>query len=346
MPADPKTLYGTPRPKSKPITLSSTSIQSLSTELALARSQLSTTKSTPARPRTTKSSSKSSIFKSKNPRVDVRAQKDILSRTKHVEDVRHGEPISEREWEKRKRRLQEKARVYEKLKRGEVEDDGAGGAGGSLTLVDFDRKWAEREKSGGSRYSDDEKDEEEEEEEEEAKGDQKEEVVEYVDEFGRTRKATKSAIEKERRDAERDAEASVRPQAPAEIIRGDTIQTHAFQTPEFYHLPRKGELEALLPTEEEEEKDLEAHYDASKEVRTKGVGFFQFSTDNKERRREMEELEKERERTAQERKEKEERRKRKREELEKRKEEVKRKKREKVGGSWLDKFEGELEGLR
>lgn len=40
------------------------------------------------------------------------------------------------------------------------------------------------------------------------------------------------------------------------------------------------------------EDPLNVHYDASKEVRAKGAGFYQFSADEEERRRQMEELKK------------------------------------------------------
>ncbi|KAF8245251.1 hypothetical protein K440DRAFT_634748 [Wilcoxina mikolae CBS 423.85] len=137
---------------------------------------------------------------------------------------------------------------------------------------------------------------------------------------------------------------SSRPLPPVGIIYGNTIQTHAFQTPGFATLPEAADLTKAMPTEEEEDLATEAHYDASKEVRTKGVGFYQFSTDNKVRKTEMEELLRERERTEAERKEKAERRKRKREENEKRKEEVRAKRRGKVGGSWLEEQFGSLDG--
>ena len=95
---------------------------------------------------------------------------------------------------------------------------------------------------------------------------------------------------------------------------------------------------------EEEEEDVEAHYDASKEVRGRGVGFYQFSKDNEVRRREMEELERERGVTERERGGARERKVKRRREVEERKEEIRRRKRGRVGGEWLEGFVGEMVG--
>lgn len=53
----------------------------------------------------------------------------------------------------------------------------------------------------------------------------------------------------------------------------------------------------------EENNPLDVHYDASKEVRAKGAGFYQFSEDEETRRRQMEELKSAREETERTRKE-------------------------------------------
>jgi hypothetical protein len=324
------TLYGVPRPKNKPIPLSSTSIYALSTELSLARSQLaqsvSSSKSLPARPRPSKTGK---LFSAQNKGVSIRAAKDERDGGgKTTEELGDGS-ITQRDLGRSRRKMEVKAKIYERLKRGDacgvekIESEG---------LVDFDRKWAENG----------EKEEEEEEEEEEDGGAGS---VEYVDEFGRTRMGTKAEAErekkrsdmaeKERNRPDRDGNIA-RPPPPEGIIYGNTIQTHAFQTPTFSRVPTATEIAAALPTEEDEEFEVETHYDASKEVRTKGVGFYQFSKDAKVRKLEMEELEKERQKTEKDRLEKIERRKRKREELERRKEEVRNKRRGHVGKSWLE----------
>lgn len=215
------------------------------------------------------------------------------------------------------------------MKRGDFNDEHGEG------LVDFDRKWAENP-------SDEESESGSEELQEDEGGD---EIVEYEDEFGRTRKAKKSVVEREKRHeaAAKKAvdEVAALNAAPEGLIFGNTIQTSAFTTATFSAVPTSSMLSSALPPEDE---DLDTHFDASKEVRTKGVGFFQFSKDNKERKVEMEELLNERKKTAEERRKVEEKKKRRREELEKRREEVKRRRRGKVGGDWLEGFMGEIMG--
>lgn len=214
------------------------------------------------------------------------------------------------------------------MRRGDFNDDNGEG------LVDFDRKWAEHPS-----------DEESENEAEEAKEDDDDEIIEYEDEFGRTRKGKKSQVERsQRREAaaqKAQEEVTQMNAQPEGLIVGNTIQTTAFTTATFSAVPSSSMLTSALPAES---GDLETHYDASKEVRTKGVGFYQFSTNNKERAAEMEELLGERKRTADERERAEERKRRRREELEARKEKVKRMRRGKVGGNWLDGFMEEITG--
>ena len=333
----PAPLYGTPRPKNKPIPLSSSSIHALSTELSVARSALSRTeKSGPARARTKKSTSKTAaLFSGHNKGVSERAKRDVSREEEEggagyvVVKTAAGEGgISERDLQRSRKSMLAKAKRYRQLRRG--------GKGGDA-LVDFDRKWGE-EGSGS-----------EEEEEEDGDDGGGGEVVEYEDEFGRTRTGTRGEAEREKRRREvagkvgESVGEGVRPLPPQGIIYGNTIQTHAFHTPMFNAVPTSEELLAAR-AEKEKEDVLETHYDASTEVRTKGVGFFQFSKDVEARRGEMEELEAERRRTEMERQEKEGRRKRKREELEKRREEIKAKRRVKVGGSWLEDQFGDLLG--
>ncbi len=162
-------------------------------------------------------------------------------------------------------------------------------------LVDFDRKWAEKEeqdgtKEGADTSSDDYNDDE----------DDPTEQVEYEDEFGRLRTGSKADVLREQRRRNASAHASstlaslsARPQIqnPETLIRGDTVQTAAFNpdatlTAQMESLAQKRDRSATPPDE--------VHYDASKEVRTKGVGFFQFSRDKEGRAREMEGLERER----------------------------------------------------
>lgn len=324
-------LYGAPRPKSKSnaISLSSTSIHALSTEISLARSRLSSNSKSKSAPGRSRPSKTKSLFANSNKNVSKRAAKDLTDDDRSYggkTSEQLGGGISERDLARSKKKLKEKAKLYESMKRGDFNDDNGEG------LVDFDRKWAEHPSDEESDNGDNNVNEE----------DDGDEIVEYEDEFGRTRKGKKSFVEKEKR---REAsvkkaveELAAKDAVPEGLIIGNTIQTSAFATANFSAVPTSSMLSSALPAEEEEE----THYDASKEVRTKGVGFYQFSTNTKERAVEMEELVNERKRTAEERKIAEEKKKRRREEVEARREEVKRRRRVKVGENWLEGFMGEL----
>ena len=198
-------------------------------------------------------------------------------------------------------------------------------------LVDFDRKWAEAEAEG------------KEQEEDTSSGDDSDEsMVDYTDEFGRQRRGTRGeAVRQERRlRAQKLAKEELNEMSARlahgneeveNVIFGDTVQTHAFNpdakvTEAMAELARKRDR-SLTPPEE-------THYDASKEVRSKGVGFYQFSREEGRRKEEMKNLggmRKETEDLETERRER-------REKREKAKEERKRIIRKKRGGKETDKF--------
>jgi hypothetical protein len=183
--------------------------------------------------------------------------------------------------------------------------------------VDFDRKWAEREARGGDSGASDTSSSFEGD-----VGDSDQELVEYIDEFGRRRKGTKADAAKEERRkqiqanaAEEDERLSARPTMPTEIIYGDTVQYRAFNPDEVVikrmaNIAKKRDRSATPPPE--------SHYDADSEVRTKGTGFYGFSKDEEGRRKEMEALKRERLETERARQEKHVRKESRRKELEER----------------------------
>ncbi|KAF8462981.1 hypothetical protein BDZ91DRAFT_322410 [Kalaharituber pfeilii] len=337
-------LYGHARPKNKPIEISQSSIHSLSTELTLAKERLSKSTSggpiatAAGRPRGTKTKS---LFSSSNKGVASRAARDLKDDDDTAIRLRESTSghsgLTDAEFARSRRKLEEKVKLYNALRKGDPipaqlkqrrthgrngDDDGEHGS-----LVDFDRKWAEEGRGSPPSSSP--------EDEAEIAPAEDEEMVEYTDEFGRTRTGPKSVAEKYRQNP---------PTPPLEtaeeenIIYGPFIQTHAFSTAQYSSLPenisRPDEVFAPLGASDEASQK---HYDASGEIRTKGVGFFAFSADNEMRKKQMEDLENLRKATEEERKKKEEQRKRKREEIERRKEEVRRKRREQVGGDgWKD----------
>lgn len=225
--------------------------------------------------------------------------------------------------------MEEKARLYASMKRGDYVPAPGRESKEENALVDFDRKWAENP-SGDCDTSEGEDDE---------GGDSEGEIVEYEDELGRTRRGTKAEAEREMRQrnakayaTEQLASFSVRPERPEKVIVGDTIQAAAFnpdtaQTTQMEELARKRDRSATPPEE--------VHYDASKEVRSKGVGFYAFSQDKEGREREMEGLGREREETERAKREREERKERKRREMEDRKREIGRRREEKLAERFL-----------
>jgi len=199
--------------------------------------------------------------------------------------------------------MREKARLYAAMQRGEVEIEGAE----EKYAVDFDQKWAQRRNGGGESGSEHEGDTSDSDGENEANDgavkarDDEEERVEYTDQFGRARTGT-------RLDALRAETAISRPQGsshtnlhdpsslapPTNVIRGDTIQTHAWAPSApiqdaMDFLARKRDR-SLTPPDEE-------HFDSRREMRNHGTGFFRFSGDAEARKREMEGLEAERRET-------------------------------------------------
>ena len=231
--------------------------------------------------------------------------------------------------------MEEKARLYASMKRGDYVPPSDGRANKEENaLVDFDRKWAEKEEANQETNSSSDG--------EDDAGASDEELVDYEDEFGRQRRGTKFEAAKElrRRNAqayatEQLAESTARPAKPDNLIHGDTIQAAAFNPDE----PIAAKMETLAKKRDRSmTPPEEVHYDATKEVRSKGVGFYQFSRDEAGRKREFEALEKEREETEKGRREREERKEAKKRQLEERRKLVN----EKRAGKLADRF---LDGL-
>lgn len=200
-----------------------------------------------------------------------------------------------------RRKMEDKARLYAAMKRGDYVPK----EGEAAPLVDFDRKWAETHgdmmKDQDSSDDDDDDDDDDGEEDDDDNTDR--EIITFIDEFGRQRSGTraeKNRLERRIRASQYGAaeleRMSARPKAPEKIIYGDAVQAEAFVAADeekMEAMARKRDR-SLTPPEMK-------HYDANGEIRTKGVGFFQFSKDEEVRHKEMESLAKERETTEKER---------------------------------------------
>ena len=223
--------------------------------------------------------------------------------------------------------MEEKAKLYKQMKRGELAGDEEEADG----LVDFDRKWAER---GRDSSSDDEDD------------DGGNEIVDYEDEYGRARRGTRVEAERMARrktNAVRGQEEldrmSARPAMPSNIIYGDTVQVAAFNPDE----PVVEKMEKIAKKRDRSMTPPEQkHYEADKEFRIKGVGFYSFSKDEKVREQEMEALERGRLETERVRREREGKKEQRKREIEERRKQIGEKKAKKRADTFLEGLGADL----
>ena len=289
---------------------SSTSL-AFSSNLASLISSSSSAKSKTAVGRSRPSKDKSDIFTAHNRNVKKRSAADLEDGQQQHQTKDDIGSVEAAELHRSKKKMEDKVRLYNAMKRGEYigrEDYDDRG------LVDFDRKWAEtqaKDEATDSENSD-----------VDDTGQDGGEVVDYLDEFGRLRKGTKAQAEREERRkriqasaADEEERLSARPSMPGNVIYGDAIQHQAFN-PDQVIADRMTELAKKRGKSVTPPPD--AHYDASTEVRTKGTGFYNFSKDAEERKREMDALEKERLETERLRKEREDQKDRRRKEIEER----------------------------
>ena len=299
--ASPSSLYGISRVKKSTKEISSSTSLAFTSQLASLLSQdAGAGRRSSGRPRPT--SSKADIFTAHNKHAKKRAAKDLLEDDGHPGRCGvggHGSAgaVDDALLHRSKRKMEEKARWYAAMKRGDyvAPTDRAQGLEENA-LIDFDRKWAENEERGQGNELDTSSDDDQ-----AGSGDEDEdELIEYTDEFGRQRQGTRAqaAREERRRTAvavDEPDRFTARPSQPANLIFGDTVQTAAFDPDEpvaakMDELARRRDR-SLTPPDD-------THYDAKAEVRTKGVGFYAFAHDRAARSAEMDELERERIETA------------------------------------------------
>lgn len=322
MPQDPN-LYGQRPPKKQKRDTALSSSLDFTAQLTSLMSNASSTATSSGRVRPSKER-KDDIFRgSKQKRKDVGEESSSKLVLKEVA----GTEEETKELARAKRRMEEKARLYAAMKRGDYvpkENEAA-------PLVDFDRKWAEGQEEGKEDYSSSSDDDDD-------TNNNSNEMVEYEDEFGRVRRVTKAEKEKLERRARRGLlgaeeleRMSARPSAPQKLIYGDAVQTLAFNPddPEkMEELARKRDRSATPP-------ELK-HYDADWEIRTKGTGFYKFSKDEETRAAEMKALEEERLRTEEQRKAREDQKEKRKREIEQRRRDMAERKAKRQADSFLD----------
>jgi len=304
--ASNNSLYGAPRQKQKTTTTTPQSSSSLAftSHLSSLISQHQPS-STNGRTRPSKSS-KSDLFSVSNRGTQKRAAADLLDDNngqQHKTEKGIGK-VDEATLHRSKRRMEEKVRLYEDLKKGAYlagdSDDEDGGGDAYLArlrrkekegLVDFDRKWADEERK---------REDSEDIQEEEEGDDDNTSIISYEDDLGRTRHGTRAEAARAAAESQSQHEAAERwrPQRPTNLIYGETIQTQAFN-PDANTAEQMSYLAARRdrsPTPPEE-----THYDPEGEVRNRGTGFYAFSKDENVRKQQMEELMGAREETVKER---------------------------------------------
>ncbi|OLN85156.1 hypothetical protein CCHL11_06234 [Colletotrichum chlorophyti] len=341
MPQDPN-LYGQPPPKKRKTNMPLGGSLDFTTQLtSLMSASPSTTASAPARQRPSRT--KGGIFSNSKPK-----QCDAMTGSSHnTKKLNLKEPLGTEEESSAlahtRRKMEEKARLYAAMKRGDYvpkENEAA-------PLVDFDRKWAESEQSNkttqGYDHSSDSSSSSGSDDEPETKD---VEIIEYEDEFGRLRRGTradKERFDRQRRrgllGAEELERMSARPAAPSKLLYGDTVQTMAFNPDDadkMEELARRRDRSATPPEMK--------HYDADSEIRTKGTGFYKFSKDEEARQKEFQSLEEERLRTEAARREREEKKEARRREIEQRRKDVEARRAKKMADSFLDGLAADMNG--
>ncbi|KAK1524248.1 uncharacterized protein CCOS01_09335 [Colletotrichum costaricense] len=334
-PQDPN-LYGQPPPKKrKNDTALGSSLDFTAQLTSLMSATPSSAPSAPARPRPSKA--RSSLFGGKG-RDNDRQKKKSADAASSSNKLNLKDPLGTEEETSNlasaRRKMEEKARLYAAMKRGDYvpkENEAA-------PLIDFDRKWAESEDKKNGRREDASSSGSDDNESDGDGNDEDNTIIEYEDEFGRLRRGTKAdkeRLERQRRrgllGAEELERMSARPAAPAKLLYGDAIQTMAFnpEDPEkMAELAKKRDRSATPPEAR--------HYDADSEIRTKGTGFYKFSKDEETRQKEFQGLEEERVRTEAARKEREEKKEARRKEIEQRRKEVEARRAKKMAENFLD----------
>jgi hypothetical protein len=161
--------------------------------------------------------------------------------------------------------LRRKAKLYKRIKRGDGENDGENGEGLGGLIVPT------RASDRSSDFSDDQSG---------SSSHSSDEDVEITDSFGRTRLVSKSKAHLYDVDEDEDNDDDSKPKVarPTNLIYGDAIQHDAFKPDEVL-------LQKIMYKE-----DQDVHYDADWEIRDRGVGFYQFSSDKRIRQQQMESI--------------------------------------------------------
>ncbi|CAO0799088.1 unnamed protein product [Mucor circinelloides] len=198
---------------------------------------------------------KQTVWTRQNKGINERNQRDKVSQ---LEDVQSDVLQRSRE------QLEKKARLYEAMRAGgfdadEEQDDE------KMPLVDFDKKYfqerdleRQKEEAAAARKKRRHNDKQD---------DDNDPWVEFEDEFGRTRIIRRSEL----------------PSTEQQQHRSDDSDYDSEEEENKAYLIRQQRYKAA-------DRSNMDHYEADREIRTKGVGFYQFSKDEQERRAQLDKL--------------------------------------------------------
>ncbi|KAI0064787.1 hypothetical protein BV25DRAFT_1869048 [Artomyces pyxidatus] len=212
----------------------------------------------------------------KKPTVWARQNKGVKGRAARDVEI---ETISRATAESSRAALERKAQMYNRIQKGDF--SGLSDAQIDALLVDFDAK-------ADDPYQPD-SDDEDESLNVPKPFTEDDPVIDYVDEFGRSRQAPRSEVPHHL------LPRTMRTSDPEGDDDGIVLDNPANYFPVYE--PTAERVAAIREAHAEENNPLNAHYDASQEVRAKGAGFFQFSGDEETRKKQMDELRSAREET-------------------------------------------------
>ncbi|KAJ7475800.1 hypothetical protein FB451DRAFT_1397202 [Mycena latifolia] len=204
----------------------------------------------------------------KKPTTWARQNKGVNARASRDIEL---EAISKPTLESARAALERKAKIYDKLKRGQT--GGLNDKQYESLLVDFDSKPV-------SDFESDSDDLDESVEVARPPPDDDDPIVEYEDEFGRVRTARRSEVP---RNLVPTPEEQAYDEDEHLVIRNPVGHFPVYQ-------PSADRVEQIEKEHAEANNPLGVHYDASNEVRAKGAGFYQFSKDEETRKAQMDEL--------------------------------------------------------
>lgn len=206
----------------------------------------------------------------KKPTVWARSNKGVQNRAARDIEL---EEVSKVTIESGRAVLERKAKIYEKLRKGKS---------GGLTekqyealLVDFDSR------GPSDQFESDSDDMDESLTVPQQPQDDDDPIIEYEDEFGRQRTGRRSEVPRHLLPRSEDTE--LIPDDDKDVIYNPVNYFPVFE-------PSAERVQAVQDAYSEANNPISSHYDASKEVRAKGAGHYQFSADEETRKQQMEEL--------------------------------------------------------